>query len=188
MEELSKELLNFEKCLEYYCPFLYKILQNPASSIMISQVKDEQLISLYKWKNGIVNDGTLPTVTFDFCGFGVVPSLEYVNEVLSIKKITKFWRQSYFPVITSFAGDYLLYESDKNSKHYGSIYLYSPNLGYVYDLVSIYDSLFLMFKTTRICFEEKAIVYNNLEKRLETNYESCMSISSLLNPLSEYWK
>jgi hypothetical protein len=192
MQNIEMNIQRLGQCLSTFCAPLYERLQEPLNQeITISVLDkwgydDELILEIFKWKNGILYDEVFPTYLFDYTGFGVIPSLEYVEEILEIERKDKSWRESLFPLTTSFAGDFLLYETNKNSKHYGAIYLYSPNLGYVDYLPIYFDSIYSMIDTIIQNFELGAFKYINMS--LEIDYELREDISRRLNPKAEYWR
>lgn len=190
---LSKtDLENFDKCLKDYCEPLYsKLLPslrlNEVEEFFRKwQIEDENLMMLFQWKNGILYDDSYPTSAFDYTGFGVIPSLEYIAEIKKVS-INKQWRKSYFPLVLSFGGDFLLYETDKSSTNYGMIFLHSPNLGYVDYQPGYFDSIQSMIITICDSFKEKVFKYGYANMDLDINFEKYGEIAKRLNPKSEYW-
>lgn len=194
MNKLEESISALDYCLKEYCSSLYQRLLNPLEKEKINKllqqigVDDSDLEELYLWKNGILNDGSLPTHSFDYTSFGVIPPLEYAVMIYQMESENDLWSKSLIPIVSSYAGDFLLFESDKNSKTYGMIYLYSPTLGYVYDLVTYFDSLESMISTTVESFRAGAFTYNNKEMVFDvSNQDMQFSIAAELNPRSEYW-
>ncbi len=194
MNKLEKSISALDHCLKKYCEALYQRLLNPLEKEKVKElfqqigVDDSDLEKLYLWKNGIPYDVSLPTYSFDYTSFGVIPPLEYAVEIYQMESQNDLWSKSLVPIVCSYAGDFLLYESDKNSQTYGVIYLFSPNLGYVYDLITYFDSLESMILTTVESFKSGVFVYNNNEMVFEVNDRSMQfNIATKLNPRSEYW-
>ena len=182
------------KCLYEYCQPLSLRLLSPLDKDRIKfffeqwQIDDENLSEIFLWKDGIPYDESLPTYSFNFTGFGVIPPLEEINKIIKIESSNPYWRKTLFPLVTSFAGDFLLYETDKSSDVYGQIFLYSPNLGYVDYQVSYFDSVNSMIDTIVENFEKKVFVYNPIEMSLDIDFTLHFEISKVLNPNSEYWQ
>lgn len=194
MDNIRNTLRLFEACLKKYCTPLFDRLQEPLKESEVNMlfdiigVNDPYLKELYLWRNGIPYDVALPTHSFDFCTFGVIPPLDYLKNVLDLES-ADFWKRSYIPIIASYGGDFLLYESDENTESYGMLFLYSPNLGYVYDQISYYDSLESMVRTIIECFELNAFSYDSQNMILDViNIDMQYSIAAKLNPKSEYWE
>lgn len=185
------EIQKLELCLKKFCEPMYNRLLEPLNKEAIESIlntwgyDDKNISEIFQWKNGIPYDDSFPTYCFDYSGFGVIPPLEYILEILTIQKKHKSWNQSLFPLVVSFAGDFLLYETNKRNRNYGAVYLYSPNLGYVDHLPGYFDSIFSMIDTIIENFESGAFKY--LDMSLEIDYDLRAEISKKLNPESEYW-
>lgn len=189
------KLIELEQVLAEYCSALYARILPPLEYSEISHyfkkwnIDDPTLIEIFSWKNGIEYDSDLPTHSFDFTGFGVIPSLAYINEILELEKFEKSWKKSLFPLITSFAGDFLLYETDKSSRNYGQLFLFSPNLGYVDFQVEYFDSVATMIDTIKQCFVEGIFSYSASDMSFNIlDYKLRSKIAKMHNPNSEYWQ
>jgi len=191
----KKEIEKLNKCLHDYCHQLYIKLQPPLTLLEIERnfkdlgIDDENLLDIFLWKNGIPYDINLPTHSYDFTGFGVIPPLRYIAEIIKIEITDQSWRNSLFPLVVSYGGDFLLYETNKRDGNYGKLFLYSPNLGYVDYQISYFDSIGTMIETIVNSFEKKILVYDNETMSLDiTDYSLRSEISKKLNPKSEYWR
>ena len=182
---------SFRRCILHYCPVLGNMLQEPHKREELELLLDKLGIQnltyrdLYLLTNGIDNDGKYPTSAYDFCDFGVIPTIEFVSKLLKVDALKGIWTNSRFPVITSFAGDYLLLETA--NPNLGKLLLYSPNLGYVTDLPTYYDSIDSMFRTIISCFEIGAYRYDTNTMTLITDIALKFEISRQYNPFSSYW-
>lgn len=182
-----------ENLLQEFCEPLYSRLLPPLEISEIYsyfdkwQIEDANLIELFLWKNGIPYGGQMPTYCFDYTGFGVIPPLAYIDQILQLQ-VSDQRKKSFFPLITSFGGDFLLYETDKNSSQYGQILLFSPNLGYVDFQIGYFDSLNTMIHTLNLLFTSKIFIYDYKNMSLEIiDYKLRSEIAKSLNPKSEYW-
>ncbi len=184
-----------DNCLATYCQPMYQRLQPPLEKTTVLayfekwQIEDENLMDIFMWRNGIENDNTLPrNFSYNFTGFGVLPTLDYVDQLMKMEENHLIWKPSYFPIIVSFTGDFFLYEADKNSTEYGMLFLQCPTFGNVGDfVVSYYDSIEKMIVTINECFEAGALIYDESEMELKENVKSIFKIAKKNNPKSEYW-
>lgn len=181
----------FENTLKVYCSPLYEKLLPPLSIVIIDEffkkwdIDDNNLRQIFQWKNGMTYDTDLPTSSYDYTGFGVITSMQDIDEVLELNNHD--WKESLFPLVSSFGGDFLLYETDKQSPSYGQLFLYSPNLGYVDKSPGLFDSLESMLDTISESFEKKIFTYDSNEMFLDIDYDKHGEIPKQLNPKSEYW-
>ena len=193
MKISQSKIEQLENCLREYCRPLYERLLPAMSQKQIDsyfklwKVDDENLLKIFHWKNGIAYDHIYPTHSFDYTGFGVIPTLEYINEVKT-SQIDKLWRTSLFPLILSFGGDFLLYETDKQSSNYGQLFLYSPSLGYVDYQPGYFDSIETLIDTLCENFKRGIFKYDTQNMSLEINFEMLIKTSRQFNPKSEYWE
>ncbi len=183
-----------DTCLATYCQPMYQLLQPPLEKSAIEayfnkwQIEDENLMDIFLWKNGIVNDGVLPTLTYNYTEFGVIPTLEHINELIQLEAEYASWKSSFFPIVTSFGGDFFLYEANRQSSDYGMLFLQCPTFGNVGEfVVSYYDSIEQMILTITECFKTKAFVYNQDKMWLDVNHSLVTQIAKKNNPKSEYW-
>lgn len=148
--------------------------------------KDDDLIALYEWKNGIQYNSGWVIGEIDFFSRGLLISLEdmvdtrrilYENDILKDPLL--------LPLFTDGSGEYLLYNAGKSNKP-GQLLLDAPSLLLSGEPQSMYDSLTSLCKTVIECYNSKAYVFNNGE--LEIDYDLEWEISETLNPLSAYWK
>ncbi|MBN8689096.1 MAG: hypothetical protein J0M10_18950 [Chitinophagales bacterium] len=180
--------VRFLDCLRIYCQPMYERLRKPLNQEILDQISDPNLRQVYAESDGIAYEIELPTNAFDITGFGVISPYANAVQVKEEKSISKYWKNSFFPLITSYGGDYLLLECDIKEVDYGMIYLYSPSLGYVDQLVTCFDSKESMFNTVAICFESQIFKYNISENILQIDYDAYFEVAKVNNPNSEYWK
>ncbi len=187
------QLLN--TCLATYCQPMYQRLQPPLEKSAIEayfnewEIEDENLMDIFLWKNGIENEGVLPgTFSYDFTGFGVIPELKYIDNLMKMEKESSSWPSSLFPLVASFGGDFFLYETNKRSSQYGMLFLRCPTRGFVDDMLSsYYDSIQQMIVTINECFETGAFIYNSNEFELSEKFELVSVIRKKNNPHSGNW-
>jgi len=149
-------------------------------------ISDESYRNLYELTNGLEYDYKYPTHAYDYCDFGVIPSIEYGISLLRNESVSRIWKNSRLPLVTSFAGDFLLLETKGSLA--GQLTLYSPNLGYVDFLPTYFDSIDAMLETIITCFKQDAFVYDSNMMFLNTDYNLKFEIAKHLNPKSDYWK
>jgi len=193
--QVDKNILNeFDSTMKAYCFPMYERLIQPLEPGEIINIfntlglSDPVLLELYKWRNGIPNQEDLPTNAFRIFPFGVFPPLNDVLQFQELGVSEECWKKSLISIVASYSGDFLLYESSRKSENYGMLFLYSPNLGYVEDVISYYDSVETMLLTIIQCFYEDALNYINIESGLNIDWDMYFEISSKLNPKSDYWK
>jgi hypothetical protein len=193
MNLLETKMIELNDCLQNYCQPLFKTILKPLNEseiinyLKICRIEDSTIKEIFKLANGVEYDLELPTSAFDYTGFGVIPTLGYISEVINLESNRKRWSESFFPLVASFQGDFLLFETKSNSKSYGQLFLHSPSLGYVDFHVSYFDSFFTMVDTINECFISKTFIYNSEEMFLEIDHENYFKIAKKFNPKSEYW-
>lgn len=185
----------FESTLRKHALFLWSKL-NPAlnndeidSFMRKIGIEDDIISAFYRWKNGVSYNINEPTLLYEFCSFGVMLPLEFISQICIPEDEYYEWEPHFFPIIGNYQGDYLLYNSDKNSSTYGMLHLYSAALLLVDEKITYYDSIETMVQSIIDCFESGAYRYNatNLEG-LTIDDEKAIEINKKNNPLSEYWK
>jgi hypothetical protein len=194
MASLTINMEVLEKCLAKYCNPLFSILMPP----LPDEVRDQLFASIeldepsikqvYQWKNGINYDNKMPRNSYDFSGFGVIPSLEYLVEKRKKENEDNLWKKTMIPIVTDFGGNFILFESDKKSNAYGQLFLYSPTMGHVDFPMSYFDSLDTMIKTICRWFEEEAFQYDQKEMYLDIDFDKQYDIGRKYNPISKYWQ
>lgn len=193
MENLTELLLELENCLASYCKPMYDRMLNPLDNKEIDfyfnkiGLESQIIKSLYLWKNGIPNNGDLFTYSYGICSFGVFPPLDYLVTVYNLAIKDGDWNKSLIPVVVSYAGDFLLFESDANKIDHGQLYLYCPTFGYVYETISYYDSVECMIRTIIKCFLSGGFVYDTESMSLKEDQDIVFAISAEMNPQSHYW-
>lgn len=193
MMNLDYKLKEFESVLMEYTPLLYSKLLPPLENTEMERlfhhvsIDDMVLSTMYKWKNGIPYDTSLPTNVFDFCSMGVMLPLEFISKLYGEGDYRGDWEGHYFPLIGNYAGDYLLYNSDKNSDSYGMLYLYSPSLLFIDEKISYHDSIESMIQSIIECFRRGAYNYDEKRGGLDADIDLQYEIYARLNPKSSYW-
>jgi hypothetical protein len=118
------------------------------NEVKISSIEIEKL---YHWRNGMIHDSTKYIGEFDFCSQGKMLPLQDAIRHYKTYVEDRIWRENLFPIITTYGGDYLLLDVDKDSKTYGVLFLYSPNLLLVEPLPA-YDNIGTFFETVVECY------------------------------------
>lgn len=192
MTDTLKVLNALEQCLKQYVEPVYHKLEKGVSYEYITEIVnefdliDDNIKNLYHWRNGIKRDTGKYVGQFDFFSFGKMLPLEEALVHYKIYMNGGSWPSNYFPLFTTNAGDYLLYDSDKKSKTYGMLFLYSPSL-LITEPKTAYDSLESFFQTVIQCYQQGAYRFNHSSNILEIDDEREWEISTKLNPNSKYW-
>lgn len=193
MNDTSKILKSLESNLQVFCKPIADKLEKGLNKYYIDDVfskldiSNDELKKLYQWRNGIKVDTGKYVGEFDFCSHGKMLPLEeaIVHYEAYIKD--SLWKKNYFPLFTTNAGDYLLYDIDKNSKTYGMLLLYSPSL-LIVEPETAYDSLENFFETIISCYQQGIYKFNESDNTLEVDFDRESKITSKKNPKSDYWK
>lgn len=190
----TKQLIEeFDQVLRKYCEPLYRRLQPPLDSSQIDffleklKINIPEIRELFKWKNGIANDGEFPTNAYSYSDFGVIAPLEYLSEIQD-EMAGQYWEITKVPIIVSYSGDFLLYESDKSLEEFGQLFLYCPTMGLVYETESYYDSISTMLQTINKCYKAGAFSYNPDSMLFDSDTDMTAQISKSLNPKSAFWR
>lgn len=193
MKNIQEILISFEIVLKQYNPSAHSKLQNGLNEtyskekFVNNKINDEKLRQLYCWKNGIKADSSKYIGEFDLSSFGKMIPLEEALTHYNMSIKDKIWSENYFPLFTTNAGDYLLYDIDKKSSTYGMLLLYSPSL-LIVEPETIYDSLESFFDTLIDCYKEGDYKLNKSNYTLEIDDELETEKSFNKNPISDYWK
>jgi hypothetical protein len=148
--------------------------------------RNEDLYTLYSWRNGIKMSEDASIGEMTLFSDGIFISIE---EALTSYRHYVFdtgrWDKKLFPLFTSGGGDFLLIDMEPTSSTYNMIHFYSPTILLSVETVTIYDSLDNLFVSVLACYKEGVYyIDNNL---FESNGEDG-DIFLKLNPLSEYWR
>ena len=193
MSDTSNILISFEDCIKQYCYPVYEKLDKGLTYDYISEIlkkiniDDIKVSELYYWKNGIKFDTSRYVNEFNFCSSGKMLPLEEAIVHYIYYVGDNLWKENYFPLFISNAGDFLLYDVDKNNKTYGMLLFYSPSL-LIVEPKTAYDNLESFFETTITCYQKGIYKYNKSSNTLEVNQEREFEISIEKNPHSEYWR
>lgn len=187
---------DFDKCLKENANFLYEKLQKPREEHEIVHVLNElgikdalatsQLIALYSWKDGIEYNTSEYTSLYDFGSRGVLLPLKFVT-FLSAQTDIYDWPPETIPIIGDYSGDYLVFDTNKNSPGYLMLLLHSKSELSLSPMLTYFDSLLSMMDTLIACYDKEAFRYIN-ESGLETDFDEVIDISKKLNPRSNYWR
>ena len=188
MGKFKMLLEEFDNVLKEFNQFNYNQLQPPLADKEIERylksidIEDEDVFSLYKWKNGIAN-GTGNSMIFKF-----------ETTMLSLENVVKF-KNSNNLEIENPNGFIMLFDNEEDcflfntnrGKDYGKLHLYSVPLLSIENPLPYFDSLSTMFETTILQYKKKALVYNIEEKFLDSNNDIGIEIYQSLNPLSDFY-
>lgn len=181
MKKIEFLLIQLEGFYYLNYPDVLNLYNPPDNNIIF---KNESLLEIYKWRNGINNTLLDKIGQYEFCSFGHLLSFQegkkyaqsFINENI-------FGKKKLFPIIASLAGDFLLIDSTiKNSK----IYIYSPNL-FITKPIEVYNSIENFIETIYECFNKGIYQYDN-NRFLIIDDEKEKEISIKYNPKSEFWE
>jgi len=160
MPDLKHLLTELEKILRGYNAPIVKKLGPGLSEKIISEMfakigmRNEDLIVLYNWKNGISYSEEWKIGEFDFFGFGTFISLE--DAIENYEYLSDLSGQKYLlPLFTNGAGDYVFFDGDRESINFERLLFYSPPINLSGEAVPVYDSLQVFLKTTIECYQKK---------------------------------
>ena len=142
----------------------------------------DDLICFYQWKNGFDESNIALDGKMLLMPNGFFLKLDIMINIYESITNNESIGKSFFPL--SYQDMYLV-DLDKNSTTYEHIFFYSSGF-LILKPVTIFDSLVDMFLTINICFDEKALWYND-EGYLETDWDLYNEICKKNNPHSEYW-
>jgi hypothetical protein len=190
MESLNAIIIEFEKILiEKKSPIL-NILQEglPVGGIqkLLNQVdlNNEELINLYRWKNGVSNMSNRVIGEMELFSRGIMLSLQDAIEHYQYALSENLWSGELFPIFTNGGGDYLLLNTVESA---GNVLIYSPSILLSDKPIVIYESLKLLFETVINCYKLHAYKYKE-DGSLEIDYDLEQDISKKKNPNTEYWE
>lgn len=157
--------------------------------LLSEKIDAPELVKLYSWNNGLIEGLNYYIVKYNICSFGkIIPFNSALSLFMANKMGTKpMWKKTLFPIISTNAGEYLLYDTDKKSKTHGMILLYSAEL-LVTSPETAYDSLSNLFETFIRCYEQNIYSYDSDANELKIDFEAEHKLSAKLNPKSNYWK
>jgi len=183
-------LLNkYDDTLRNYNPSNYEKLQAPLSVEKIEEhlhnfgVDDENLKALFHWKNGFEGENSGDRI---FKKGGLL-SMEYILKLSSLSLSEDLWKDTFIPLVSEGGGDYLLFNKEKGPD-YGKLHLYCVSLLYIDEPISYYDSIYSMIKTTIDAYEEKVLIFDELNgSRLKYDIDAFNSIAKKNNKHSDFW-
>lgn len=147
----------------------------------------EGILALYTWRNGNLDNPSKTLgekLLFPNGFFHPLENAEEIYQHFVVKN--NYWSDEYFPIFSSGGGDFLLINLGKYSAEQGMIFLYSPPILLSNEIVSIYDSLELLFRSVVACFLEKAYTFK--DNQLEIDFDLEQEISLRINPKAAYWQ
>lgn len=182
MKRIEFLLIQLEGILYIEYPTLYyNLFNNPSNEKY--KFLDDSLSLLYKWRDGMDIAQIDNLGRYQFCGCGYfLPYQEaevYKNQFLKEKYFDK---NSYFPIVASLGGDFLLVDCNKKKS---KVYLYSPGL-IINSPMEIYASLESFIETIYECFRQKAYTYDK-NFYLQIDHDLEKEITLKFNPHSKFW-
>jgi hypothetical protein len=179
-------ILLFEILMSQNNPSLYQRLNTGINQdTFISKMNsirfkfNHDVFSLYEWKNGLKDPCSLDHMFH--CG--VFMPLDTSLEVYKSGVTKKLWNKRFFPIFTSYQGEFLLVDMDIESTEYNKIFIYSP-LMYPKPVI-IYDNLPSMFSTIIKCYDSKAYIFD--KSQFEIDFDQLYKIGKENNLYSIYW-
>ncbi|MET6997059.1 SMI1/KNR4 family protein [Chitinophaga defluvii] len=190
-----KEILfDFEECLKHNLNDVYNLLQPGISYSKISSslndigIVNNKLIELYQWHNGINYNGETPVSRGNFFSNGQMLPLERALIHYDTHVSIKLWKNEYFPIFSNNSGDYILYDTNRDSSTFGMLLLFAPTVLLTPVPQTIYDSIESVFTTILACFRDGIYKYDKMNKELEIDFDLEGEISSKTNPRSDFWR
>jgi hypothetical protein len=190
MKKFEIILNNFTNVLQKYNPINYDYLQSPLPDKMIAEylntigVKDEDVFSLYKWKNGVPDD-FYNSMIFEFeC---TMLSLQEVKKCIEVYKVPSPTQEGLIPLFSCGNDEYLLFNNNAGAD-YGKIYLFSVSILSIDPVYAYYDSLQSMFETTVQLYEVGGLHYDDKTNFLGSNIDISVNIYKQLNPISNFYE
>lgn len=148
----------------------------------------EDLVDLYKWHNGINNEGL--ELGIDFLGLkGFFIPMSMMKECYQ-HRVDKSWIVS-----NDFSGSDLLpisYDDDllvclnKNSRFLGAVYIVSPAM-LILEPRMIFDNIGSMIAGITECYNKNVYIYDEEGLLLDYDMKKESKIYKEFNPKSEYW-
>ncbi|MFL5739276.1 MAG: hypothetical protein ACJ75B_03595 [Flavisolibacter sp.] len=190
---LEESLKLFERTLQILALTIYDKLSPglPKEYLveMLSRlrVKDENLVTLFNWKNGIENGWQYKITEYDICSFGKMPDFNNAVSLYLAGKASGSPGKHLFPVMTSFGGDYLYYDMNTKSKTFASLLVYSPAI-LVNKPVAAFECLPDFFNCINKCFLDRIYSLDDTGRHLNIDFEKETSFMKERNPKVKFWK
>lgn len=188
MSNFETLLAEFDKTLKQFSPNMYSRLQPPLPNSDIQRllksvgIEDEDVYSLYQWKNGVSNESERSMI-FDFeC---TMLNLEKVEQ---LKKNYKLDSNEMEGLVILFDNeeDCLLFNTNRG-EDYGKLHLYSVPLLSIESPLPYFDSLSSMLKTTTEQYKQGGLVYDEGSNFLLSHSEINIKIYETFNPKSDFY-
>lgn len=183
----------FEKTLQHYAAPLFESLADGLEKDYLdtilgrANVVERELNHLYSWKNGTKEGLALHILDYNQFSFGKMLPFGFAVSVFMANKAKPFWSKQLFPIVSTNAGEYLLYDTNKKSKAYRTVLLYAPSL-LITKPEPIYDSLCHLFETVSECYTTGIYQFDPTTNRLEIDDQAEFLLSTTRNPKSTYWQ
>lgn len=193
MHSKKNMFISLENTLNRFCKpvsdkFQHGLSENNIKDILFrSNVESVDIVELYKWKNGVDMSMQKHIGEFNFFSIGNMLPLEQAIKHYEIYVMDRHWKSNYFPLFTTNAGDFLLFDFDSRSVTYGMLLIYSPGL-LVVEPETAYNSIESFIYTIITCYEQGVYNYNENENTLDIDIDKEFEVSSELNSKAEYWK
>lgn len=190
---LEASLKLFEKTLQDLAPTIYdKLSPGIQREYLVEmlgrlRIKDENLVTLFNWKNGIGNGWQYKITEFDICSFGKMPDFNNAMSLYLADKASGIPGKHLFPIMTSFGGDYLYYDMNTKSRTFANLLAYSPAI-LVNKPVTAFESLSDFFNCISDCFLDGIYSLDDTGRYLNIDFEKETAFMKEKNPKAKFWK
>jgi hypothetical protein len=184
-ENILKE---FDTVLKQYNLTSYSKLQPPLSNedrgaIFNSlEIIDNDIQSLYKWKNGVVDDTSAPILSFE-CS------------MLSLESLIGYNKEGYLINEINTPGLLMLFDNQEDGflfntnagEDYGRIHLYCVSLLSIQNPRPYFDSLSSMLLTTIEQYQRKGLLFDETNNILSRDIDISVEVYNKYNPISNHY-
>lgn len=189
--ELEKTCIELEKIL---IAKGYKIAQVLNEGVSEQDIKaffsdlplapTDELIDLYKWKNGVKYGDFTISESLLF-SLGTLLSLEEGIKSYKTAMTNNIWNENFFPISSNGAGDFILIDLQKDSETFKQLFLGSPVLLLSEFPETVYDSLESLFESVLLCYKKEIYFFD--DEGFQSNWDAEFQLCRVLNPKSDYW-
>lgn len=147
----------------------------------------EKHLSLYEWKNGVLNYDENDRDKLALFEFGIFLPLEdsYIEyQRISIEK--QLWPSMYYPVFASGIGDYYLVKLFEKGQNDEFVYFYSPAL-LIVEPAPIFDSIQTLFTSLFEAYSTNILKRDKNNELLELS-DKYNALMKKMNPNSIMWR
>lgn len=195
MNDINTDLKILEEVLKKYCNPILEKLDKGLNGVDINTIlekvnlKNEVVKQIFQWRNGLSEENDFLLGQYEFTSHGKMMMLSESVKHYEVNIRDGVFEKGLLPLFTNYGGDYLLFDTNKKSKTFGMLLLFSPAILLSDTPIPIYDSFETFVKTVITCFEKEAYKFNELDNSLEVNYEREAEIAATLNEVnSKFWK